>query len=76
VSHRKTLLCYSQTKYTMTAWREQVFLRQQQNQYWFSWTAYKCETSLICNKTFSIISNMMQHSAFQKESAFVFRWKH
>ena len=31
VLHRKTLVCYSQTKYTITEWSEQMFLWQQQS---------------------------------------------
>lgn len=55
---------YCVTQKLNTQWQHEVnkCFCDNNNQYWFSWMAYKCETSLICNKAFSIITNMKQHS--------------
>ena len=60
-----------------TQWQHEVnkcFCNNNNNnnnhQYAFSWMVYKCETSLICKKTFSIITNMKQHSHCFRRSWF------
>ena len=71
--------CYTGRHYCVThklntQWQHEMnkHFCDNNNQYWFSWTAYKCKISLICNKTFSFITNMKQHSQCFKRSLLLF----